>query len=94
MRVQFQAMHLFFPDPQSPTSNVLCGWSRIPGQFGLGSFYFFFRNIIKVKYFFIVLLHLISSFLHTRSLLILYAYDSTKSIGCIVHHHYNLKQSC
>ena len=47
-------------------------------------FYVFFCNI-KVNHFlhcFIVLLHLISPFLHTRSFLVPYAYVSIESIDC------------
>ena len=48
-------------------------------------FYVFFCNIIKVNhilYCFIMPLHLIFFFLHTRSLLVLYAYASIESINC------------
>ena len=44
-------------------------------------------NIIKVNYFlycFIILLHLISSFLHSKSLLIPYAHFSIELIDCIL----------
>ena len=50
----------------------------------------FFYNIIKVNHFFycfIILLHLVFSFLHTRSLLVPDAYvsiESIESIDCIV----------
>ena len=48
--------------------------------------YVFFYNIIKINflYCFIILLHLISSFLHTRSSLFLYVYVSIESISCIL----------
>ena len=52
-------------------------------------FYVFFCNIIKVKYFlyrFIILLHLISSFSFTRSLLVPY-----KSTDCILLSSFELK---
>ena len=50
-------------------------------------FYVFFCYIIKVKHFcdfFIILLHLMSSFLHSRSLLIPCAYVSIESIDRIL----------
>ena len=50
-------------------------------------FYVFFYKIIKVNHFlycFIILLHLISSFLLTRSLLVPYAYVSIEYIDCIL----------
>ena len=28
-------MHLFFPDPETPTIDVLCEWTDISGQSGL-----------------------------------------------------------
>ena len=49
--------------------------------------YFFLCNIIKVNkflYSFIILLHLISSFLLTKSLLVPYGYISIESIDCIL----------
>ena len=50
-------------------------------------FYVFFCNIINVNnflYLFIILLHLTSSFLLTRSLLVPYAYVSIESNDCIL----------
>ena len=50
-------------------------------------FYVFFCNIINVNNFlyrFIILLHLTSSFLLTRSLLVPYAYVSIESNDCIL----------
>ena len=58
------------------------------------SLFFFFCNIIKVNHFsylFIVLLHLISSFSLTRSVLVPYAYDSIESIDCILLSSFELK---
>ena len=55
---------------------------------------FFFCNIIKVNhssYRFIILLHLISSFSLTRSLLGPYAYVSVESIDCILLSSFELK---
>ena len=57
-------------------------------------FYVFFCNLIKVKQFwfcFIILLHLISSSLHTRSLFVPYAYVSIESIDCILLSSFELK---
>ena len=57
-------------------------------------FYVFFCNIIKVNHFlyrFIILLHLISSFSLTRSLLFSYAYISIESIDCILLSSFELK---
>ena len=57
-------------------------------------FFVFFCNIIKVNqflYFFIILLHLISSFLLTRYFLIPYAYASMESIDCIYLSSFELK---
>ena len=54
----------------------------------------FFCNIIKVNhllYRFIILLHLISSFSFTRSLLVPYAYVSIESIDCILLSSFELK---
>ena len=54
----------------------------------------FFCNIIKVNhflYYFIILLHLISSFLLTRSLLVPSAYISIESIDCILLSSFELK---
>ena len=50
-------------------------------------FYVFSCNIIKINHFlycFIILSHLISSFLHIRSLLVPYAYVSIESIDSIL----------
>ena len=61
-------------------------------------FYVFFCNFMKVNnflYCLIILLHLISSFLLTRSLLVPYAYVSIESNDCILlsfYHHLNLMQ--
>ena len=57
-------------------------------------FYVFFCNIIKVKlflYYFITLLELISSLLHTKSLFIPYTYGSIESIDCIILRWFELK---
>ena len=54
----------------------------------------FFCNIIKVNHFlydFIILLHLISSFSTTRTLLVTYAHVSIKSIDCILLSSFELK---
>ena len=58
-------------------------------------FYVLFYDIIKVNnflYFFIVLLHLISYFSLTRSLLVRYAYASIRSIHCIVLSSFKLNE--
>ena len=81
-----------FPDPEPPVINILNGWSGISGQFGLCSIIFFF-NTIKVKHCFIILLHLISSFLHTRSLLASCTYVSIESIDWIILSSFELKAS-
>ena len=76
-----------FPDPESPIINILCRWSGICGQFGLCFFYAFFYNIIKVNLFlhcFIILLDLVFPFLRIKSLLVLFAYVSNKSIDFIL----------
>ena len=57
-------------------------------------FYVFFCNVIKVNnflYCFISLLHLISSFSLTRSLLVPYAYVSIETIDCILLSSFELK---
>ena len=57
-------------------------------------FCFFFYNIIEVNHFlycFLILLHLISSFSLTRSLLASYAYVSIKSIDSILLSSFELK---
>ena len=57
-------------------------------------FCFFFCNIIKVNYFlyrFIILLHLISSFSVTISLLVPHAYFSIESTDCILLSSFELK---
>ena len=53
--------------------------------------YVFFCNIIKGKHFYIVLLYLLSSFLYTRSLLVLYAYVFIESVDCILLLSFELK---
>ena len=56
--------------------------------------FYYIVYIIKVKYFCIVLLyclHLISSLLHTRSLLVPCTYVSIKSIDCILLSSFELK---
>ena len=75
-----------FPDPEPPIINDLLRWSGIYHLFGLCSFMFLLFSLIKAYnflYCFIILLHLISSFLNTRSLLVLYAHVSTELIDCI-----------
>ena len=55
---------------------------------------FFFCSIIKVSHFlyrFIILLHLISSLLLTKPLLVPYAYISIESIDCILLSSFKLK---
>ena len=50
-------------------------------------FFYFFCSIVKVNYFLfclIILLYLVSSFLHTSSLLVPYTYISIESIDCIL----------
>ena len=57
-------------------------------------FYILFYHIIKVKtflYCFIILLRLIFSFLHIRSLFAPYVYVSIKSVDCIVLSAFELK---
>ena len=57
-------------------------------------FYLFFCNIIRVNYYlycFIVLLHVISSFSLTRSLLVPYTYVSIESTDCILLSSFELK---
>ena len=57
-------------------------------------FYVFFCNVIKVNnflYCFISLLHLISSYSLTRSLLVPYAYVSIETIDCILLSSFELK---
>ena len=79
-------MHLFF---QIQSIQLLI--FRMDGQKFLANLdyvlYVFFCNIIKVKHFcivFIILLHLVSSFFHKRSLLVPCAYVSIKSIDWIL----------
>ena len=58
-------------------------------------FHVFFSNIIKVNYFFycfIILLHLISSFSLTKSLVVAYAYVSIESIDCILLSSFELRR--
>ena len=76
----------FPPDPQPPIIKNLYGWLRIIGQFGVFSFNFFSCDIIKVIHFvlYFILLQLISSFLHTRSLLVLHAYVCVESSNSIL----------
>ena len=74
------------PDPEPPVVIILYEWSGISDLFALCSLCFC-CNIIKCKQFlygFIIVLHLIYSFLLTRSLFIPYAYVSAKSIDCIL----------
>ena len=75
-----------FPDPESPLINVLYGWSGICDQFELSPLKFSFVTSLNliVFYHFIILLHLICFFYFTRSLLVLYAYVSIKSIDFIL----------
>ena len=57
-------------------------------------FYVFFCNIIKVNdflYFFIILLHLISSFSITKSLLVTDPYVCIESIDCTLLSSFELK---
>ena len=75
-------MHLFF-QIQSIQLLIFC----MDGQKFLANLdyvlYVFFCNIIKVKHYcivFIILLHLVSSFFHKRSLLVPCTYASIKSI--------------
>ena len=66
--------------------NVLYGWSRICGQFGLRSFMFSFAQHQSQSffYYFIILLHSIFFFPLTRSLLVPYVYVSIESIDFII----------
>ena len=74
-QIQSLQFLIFFMDDQEFVANLLYVF-----------FYALFCNIINVNHFlyrFIILLHLISSFSLTRSLLVPYAYVSIKSIDCI-----------
>ena len=76
-----------FPDPEPPSYKYSVWVFRNFWPIWIMFFYVFFCNIIKVDHFLyhlIILLHLISSFLLARSLLVLYAYVSSELIDCIL----------
>ena len=53
-------------------------------------FYVFFTTFNQFLYYFIILLHIISSFSLTRSLIVPYAYVSNKSLIVFFYHHLDL----
>ena len=67
-----------FPNPEPPIINICIDGQEILAKM---FFYVFFCNILSRL---VILLHLISFFSFTRSLLFLYAYIATKSKACIV----------
>ena len=72
---------IFFPHPQPPIFNILYKWSGTCGQFELCSFMFFIKSSKSIIFSNVLLycyICLISSFSHTRSLLIPYAYVFVK----------------
>ena len=75
-----------FPNPEPPSVNIVWMIMNL-WPIWIMFFYVFFCNIIEVNHFlycFIILLHLISSFLLTRPLLVPYAYVSIESIDCFL----------
>ena len=87
-----------FSDPKLLIINILYGWSGVVGPFGLCTFMFsfvtaskFYCIVLFYLYRFIMLLHLISSFSLTRSLLVPYVYVFIKSIDCVVLPSFYLK---
>ena len=81
-QIQYLQLLIFYIDGQNVLANL--GYVLLV----------FFCNIIKVKkilYCFIIFLHLISSFLHTKYLLVPYAHASIKSIICILLSSFEIK---
>ena len=79
-------MNLFF-QIQNLQPLIFCMDDQELQPISIMLFYVFFGNIVKVNhllYYFIILANLISTFLHTRSLLVPSAYASTGSVGCIL----------
>ena len=82
-------MRLFFRDPEPRIISILYGWSGIWWRFGLFSYMFSLVTssnlmVFVLCYYIIILLHLISSSLHTTSLLVSYVSVSIESIDCIL----------
>ena len=76
-----------FLDQELQIISILYGWSGIYSQLGLSSFMFSYvtsSKLIIFFYHFVILLHLISSFWLTRSVLVPYTFDSIESIDCII----------
>ena len=74
-----------FPDLEAPIINILSGWSGIGDQFGLCSFMFSLVISSKLIIFVLFILHcyiLISSFLHTWSLIVQYAFFKLEFTPC------------
>ena len=87
-----------FSDPKLSVINILYGWSGVVGPFGLCTFMFsfvtsskFYCIVLFCLYRFIMLLHLISFFSLTRTLLVPYVYVFIKSIDCVVLPSFYLK---
>ena len=72
-------------DPVPPIINILYGSSEVWGQCWLCSFVVFFMiSKLSFLYCLIILLHLVTSFSCTRSLLVPYAYVSIESVDLIL----------
>ena len=81
-------MNLFF-QIQNLQPLIFCMDDQELQPISIMLFYDFFGNIVKVNhllYYFIILANLISTLLHTRSLLVPSAYASTESVGYIFYH--------
>lgn len=74
---------LVFHDPQPPIISILYKWTGTCSQSGLQLLMFSSKLIILELYYYILLLHLISSFLSITFLLVPHAYVSIEFIDCI-----------